>query len=149
MLGYSIVKHVQGQGITKRIVNKKKFSVRQFSGSKVDCMKDYMKPCIKRERSGLLDISCGTNDVPSNKKAKCIAESIVCFPKKVKVSKLDGSISSIIPRNDNWNSKIMEVNSHLKDFCESNDIPFISNTHINSKKHLNNSRLHLNPKGSN
>ena len=43
----------------------------------------------------------------------------------------------------------MEVNSYLKDLCESNDIPFISNTTINPKKHLNNSRLHLNPKRSN
>ena len=112
-------------------------------------MKDYMKPCIRENDPDYLIFHVGTNDVPSNKKAKCIAESIVSFPKKVKVSKLDGSISSIIHWNDNWNSKIMEVNSHLKDFCESNDIPFISDTHINSKKHLNNSRLQLNPKGSN
>ena len=69
--------------------------------------------------------------------------------KKVKASKLDVSISSIIPRNDNWNNKVMEVKSYLKDLCERNDIPFISNTTVNPKKHLNNSRLHLNPKGSN
>ena len=69
--------------------------------------------------------------------------------KEVKTSKLDASISSIIPRNDNWNNKVMEVNSYLKDLFESNDIPFISNTTINPKKHLNNSRLHLNPKRSN
>ena len=69
--------------------------------------------------------------------------------KEVKASKLDVSISSIIPRNDNWNNKVMEVNSYLKDLCESIDIIFISNTTINLKKHLNNSRLHLNPKGSN
>ena len=43
----------------------------------------------------------------------------------------------------------MEVNSYLKDFCENNDIPFISNITINSKKRLNNSRLLLNLKGSN
>ena len=43
----------------------------------------------------------------------------------------------------------MEVNSYSKDLCESNDIPFISNTTINTMKHFNNSRLHLNPKGSN
>ena len=54
------------------------------------------------------------------------------------------SISNIIPRNDKW----MEVNSYLKDLCESIDIPFISNTTINPKKHLN-SRSHLNPKDSN
>ena len=69
--------------------------------------------------------------------------------KEVKASKLDVSISSIIPRNDNWNNKVMEVNSYLKDLCKSNDVPFISNTTINPKKHLNDSRLHLNSKDSN
>ena len=68
--------------------------------------------------------------------------------KEAKASKLDVSISSIILRNDNWNNEVMEVNSYLKDLCESNNIPFISHTTINPKEHLNNSRLHLNPKGS-
>ena len=70
--------------------------------------------------------------------------------KEVKSRKLDVSISSIIPRNDNWdNWDNWEVNIYLKDICESNNILFISNTTINPKKHLNNSRLQLNPKGSN
>ena len=68
---------------------------------------------------------------------------------EVKASKLDFSIFSIISRNDNWNNKVIEVNSYLKDLCEGNDIPFINNTTINPKKHLNNSRLHLNAEGSN
>ena len=71
------------------------------------------------------------------------------FSKEVKVSKFDVSISNIIPRNDKWmkvNSSWIEVNSYLKDLCESTDILFISNTTINPKKHLNNSQLHLNPK---
>ena len=112
-------------------------------------MKDYMKPCIRENNPDHLIFHVGTNDVPSNKKAKCIAESILSLAKEAKASKLDVSISSIIPRNDNWNNKVMEVNSYLKDLCESIDIIFISNTTINLKKHLNNSRLHLNPKGSN
>ena len=65
------------------------------------------------------------------------------FSKEVKASKLDVSISSIIPRNDKWmevNSSWKEVNSYLKDLCESTDILFISNTTINPKKHLNNSQ---------
>ena len=123
--------------------------MRQFSGSKVDCMKDYTKPCIRENNPYHLIFHVGTNDVSSNKKAKSIAESVVSLVKEVKASKRDVSISSIILRNDNWNNKVMEVNSYLKDLCESNDIPFISNTTINPKKHLNNSRLHLNPKGSN
>ena len=112
-------------------------------------MKDYMKPCIRENNPDHPIFHVGTNDVPSNKKAKCIAESILSLAKEAKASKLDVSISSIIPRNDNWNNKVMEVNSYLKDLCESIDIIFISNTTINLKKHLNNSRLHLNPKGSN
>ena len=112
-------------------------------------MKDYMKPCIRENNPDHLTFHVGTNDVPSNKKVKCIAESIVLLVKEVKASELDVSISSNIPRNDNWNVKVMEVNSYLKDLRESNDIPIISNTTINPKKHLNNSRLHLNTKGSN
>ena len=84
----------------------------------------------------------GTNDDPSNKKAKCIPESIMFLAKEVKASKLDVSISSIIPRNNNSNNKVM-ANSYLKDLCENNVAPFISNTIINPKKHSNSNRLHL------
>ena len=81
-------------------------------------------------------MSGGTNDVTSNKKAKFIAETVASLAKEVKASRIDVSISSIIPLNDNWN-KTMEVNSYLKDLRESHDIPFIS---INPKKQLNSSR---------
>lgn len=57
-------------------------------------------------------MSGGTNDVISNKKAKFIAETIASLAKEVKTSRIDVSISSIIPLNDNWN-KTMEVNSYL------------------------------------
>ena len=43
-----MVKHVQRWDNTKRIDNKSKVYVRQFSGYKVDCMKNYMKPFIKK-----------------------------------------------------------------------------------------------------
>ena len=138
MFGDSMVKHVQGWDITKIIDSKRKVYV-----------KDYMKPCIRKNNLDHLIFHVRANDVPSIKKAKSIAESIVSFAKEVKASKLDVSISSIISRIENWNNKVMEVNSYLEDLCESNDIPFISNTTINPGKHLDNSRLHLNPKGSN
>ena len=73
---------------------------------------------------------------------------ILPLAKEVKASKLDVSISSIIPRKDKWmevNSSWIEVNSYLKNLCESTDILFISNTTVNPKKHLNNSQVHLNP----
>ena len=89
MLGDSIVKHVQGWDIAKGIDNKRKVYMRQFSGSKVDSMKDYMKPCIRENDPDHVIFHVGTNDFPSNKKAKCIAKSIVSLAKEVKASKLD------------------------------------------------------------
>ena len=82
----------------------------------------------QREQS---DNSCRDKRRSSNKNVKSIAESIAPLEKEVKASKLD----VIIPRNDNWNNKVMEVNSYLRDLRESNDIPFINNTTINPKKH--------------
>ena len=74
LLGDCMVKHVQGWHITKRIGNKRKVYVRQFSECKVDCMKDYMKPCMRENNPDHLIFHDGTNDVPSNKKSKFIAE---------------------------------------------------------------------------
>ena len=42
----------------------------------------------------------------------------------------------------------MKVNSYLNDWSESNDTPFILVTQLHPPKHLNNSQIHLNPKGS-
>ena len=120
-------KYFQRWDITKRKDNRRKVYVRQFFGFKVDCMKDYMKFCFRNNDLDYLIIQ--TMYVPSASLAK-----------EMKASKLDGSIS---------NRKLMEVNSCLKDLCESNDIFFISNITTNPKKHLNKSWLHLNPKGSN
>ena len=67
-----------------------------------------MKPCIRENNPDHLIFHVGINDVPSNKRAKSIAESIVSLAKEVKASKADVSISSIVPRNDNWNNKVMK-----------------------------------------
>ena len=58
------------------------------------------------------------------------------FAKEVKASKLDVSISSIVPRNDNWKNKVMEVNSYLKDLCKSSAITFIINKAIINLKNI-------------
>ena len=62
-----MVKHLQRWDITKRIDNKRKVYVRQFSGSKLDCMKDCMKPCVRENDPDHLILHVGTNDVPLNK----------------------------------------------------------------------------------
>ena len=59
------------------------------------------------------------------------------------------TISGIIPRNDEWNNKAELVNNHLKEMCKAANIDFIDNSkNFNPKKHLNNSKRHLNDKVS-
>ena len=57
-------------------------------------------------------------------------------------------ISSIISRRDEHNQKAVAVNNHLKVLCYNDYIEYIDNSNIPSGSHLNNSGLHLNPKGT-
>ena len=59
------------------------------------------------------------------------------------------SVSSLAPRNDKLNSKAAEANFYLEKMCSNVSILFIDNARvINPKKHLINSKLQLNFKGS-
>ena len=59
------------------------------------------------------------------------------------------TISGIIPRNDQWNDKVREVNDNLASMCENGNISFIDHSgSIGPRKNLKNSKLHLNVKGS-
>ena len=57
-------------------------------------------------------------------------------------------MSGIVPRFDNLNNKVTEVNNRLVLMCAERNIPFISHREsIDSSKHLNESKLHLNFNG--
>ena len=59
------------------------------------------------------------------------------------------TISGIIPRNNQWNNKAEQVNNHLKEMCSSVNMEYIDHfKNFNPRRHLNNSKLHLNEKGS-
>ena len=44
-----MVKHVEGWKLKKSIDQNHNVYVRSFSGAKVKCMKDYVKPCIREK----------------------------------------------------------------------------------------------------
>ena len=48
ILGDSIVKNVNGYVLTKKLRNKKLIKVRSFSGAKVSCIYDHVKPTIRK-----------------------------------------------------------------------------------------------------
>ena len=57
-LGDSMVKHVEGWKLKKSIDKNHNVYVRSFSGAKVKCMKDYVKPCIREKKSSLRNFPC-------------------------------------------------------------------------------------------
>ena len=56
-------------------------------------------------------------------------------------------ISDIINREDGYKTKTDEVNKILEEICGKKCVPLIRNNKINSKRHLNRTRLHLNDTG--
>ena len=54
------------------------------------------------------------------------------------------TVSRIVPRNNERNKKAEKVNRQLKEMRKIASINYIDNSGFNPKKHLNNSKLHLN-----
>ena len=90
----------------------------------------------------------GTNDVPFEKTPQVIAQSIVDLVKSVANDYLQVTVSSTVPRNDQWSKKVYEVKKVLLNLCKDVNIPFISHSAIDAKRNLNNSKLHLNTRSS-
>ena len=144
ILGDSMVKHIQGWEINRKLDYKHNVYVRQFSGAKFNCMSDYVKPCTRENNPDHIIFHVGTNDIPLTNR------SILDLAKNVLSENCSVSVSNIIPRNDQWNSKVREVNDCLARLCTNENISLIDHSRsIDPRKHLNNSKLHLNIRGSN
>ena len=78
-----------------------------------------------------------------------IAVEIVNFAKSIKTGKNNIAISSIVPRKDRLNKKAKEVNLHLREKCEANNLSLIEHHNINPYHHINAEGLHLNNYGDN
>ena len=77
VLGDSMVKHIQGWDITNKLENKHKVYIRQFAGSKVICMNDYVKPCIRENNPDHIIFHVRTNGILTSKDPLAIAQSLV------------------------------------------------------------------------
>ena len=62
-MGDSVVIHVTGYELSRKVENCKVY-VKIFSGAKVMCMEDYVKPTL-REMPTHIILHVGTNDVPT------------------------------------------------------------------------------------
>ena len=76
-----------------------------------------------------------------------IAKPIIDVAKNTQSDVLTASISGIVPHNENFNIKAIKVNKELSKLCDKKKLLFLSHSNINSKTHLNESKLHLNRNG--
>ena len=106
-------------------------------------MKDYIKPSLKYDPDAII-IHIGTNDLQTEKEPTQIADEIINLAVAVKTDENEISVSAILPRNDELNTKGKMVNDCLKIKCAKCAIGFMSNNNFKPNLHLDNSGMHLN-----
>ena len=137
ILGNSKIKKIKGWKISKKLQNGNVY-LRHFSGAKVRCMKDYLKPPL-RENPDHFVLHVGTNDLDSDGSPDLIAKSIVDVASSLKT---DVTISNIITRNDRFIAKANEVKKCLTKLCFERNL-LVDHSKTLKSQHLNRSKLHL------
>ena len=146
IVGDSIIEHINGYEISGKLENCKVF-VRPCHGATIRCLEDHVKPVL-RENPDEIIFHIGTNDLPSGKGNKDIAEAIINLAISVKTQLRGVSISGITVRKDKHQNKVQEINDQLRDLCQANNINFIDHSKSIKPQPLNKSRLHLTRTGT-
>ena len=143
-----MVKKVNGFLLTRNINRKYLVKVRSFSSAKVSCMKDHAKPTLRDFNPDHVILQIGTNDLNTERTASQMAKSIVDLCQSLKTDTNTITVSLMIPRYDNLNSKANGVNGRLMNMCKGRNIPYIDHADtVSPERHLNDSNLHLNRYG--
>ena len=110
-----MIKNIKGWEISKKLQNANVY-VRHFSGAKVRCMKDYLKPSLKENPDHFV-LHVGTNDLDSDRLPELTAKSIVDVAPSLKTDEHDVTISNIRARNNRLRAKANEVNKCFTELC--------------------------------
>ena len=136
-----MIKKFNGYFLTRKVRHKYLIKVRSFSGAKVSCMVDHVKPTLRDDKPDHIILHVATNDLRTEKTASQIAKSIMDLTTSLKNNGNSVILSGIVPRFDNLNNKATEVNNRLVLMYAERNIPFISHSEsIDSGKHLNDSK---------
>ena len=107
-------------------------------------MHDYLKPTQRDFNPNIFILHVGTNNLSTNDSPEMIADKIVESAELIKTDDNNVVLSAIVRRGDKLNKKVEKVNSLLEKACNQKQIDLIMHSNINSKRHLNRNRLHLN-----
>ena len=146
IVGNSLVKYLRREELTSKKNNVK---VITHDGSTTEDMLDYIKPIARRKPDTLI-IHTGTNDLTNGVNTMKKVRKLVKVVREIDESeKIKIGFSSVIYRKDkDLEDEQNEVNVKLKKYCEGKGFVFIENDNI-IELGLNNSKLHLNKKGTN
>ena len=149
VIGHSMVKHLNGWEMSKKLNANSKVFVKTFSDAKTTCMNDYVKPSVRSSPDHFI-LHVGPNDLSSEKSSEEIARSIIDLAISIKNEKHDVSISNIIIRADDkkLEKKRCDVNSLLGKLCKEKNYYILDHSTIIKRNHLNKGKLHLNQKGA-
>ena len=140
---------VVGDSITKFLrsvefsTSERSVTVMKDPGCSTEDMADCIKP-IARKKPDTISLHVGTNDLTKGVNTMKNVRGINTF-----LITIQTGFSSILHRSDkDFSKEISELNVKLKKYCLGREFIYIDNDSVNESC-LNNSKLHLNKKGTN
>ena len=135
--GDSMVKNLKGWLMSR----KKNVRVYSFPGATTEDMEFFLKPLIARQPEEII-LHIGTNDL-SKDTAEQVTNNITKLAYEIERHDIKCTVSSIITRKGELDSKVHQVNEELSSRFKTK---FVCNQNI-TLNHLNNGGLHLNKRG--
>ena len=126
IVGDRMVKKINGFYLTKDIKHKYLVKMRLFSSAKTISMHDHTKLTIRAINPEHIILHGSTNDVKLKKTASQIANSMTELANSLKNETNSMHVSLIVPRNDNLNNKVNELNKHSTNMSQQRNIKVIS-----------------------
>ena len=145
ILGDSIVRHIESKKMRMGMKVNDGIYIKSFPGATTADMFHYCKPSQKYENN-LYIVHSGKNDLLSDDSAEKITDNLINLASELKTSYNEVLLSTMLYRNDDLNSKALEVNKLLKVMGKNLNIDIIVNTCITSK-YICRDGVHLNFNG--
>ena len=155
IVGDSIIRYMNRREMSNQLRCGKSY-IKSFPGATVKQLEHYITPHLIERSPDAVIIHVGTNDIRPRdsrqmKSSNEIADSVISIAKKcMEYGVVDVFISGLTCRIiESDMKKVLETNSHLMNFCNSDEhLHFISNNNI-QRENLWNDGIHLNDSGLN
>ena len=106
-------KKLNGYLLTGKIKHKHLVKVRSFSGAKISCMTDHVKPTLRDMSPDHIILHAGTNDLRSENKASQISKATIDLTTSLKNDDNTVTVSGIVPGIGDLNNKANEMHHRL------------------------------------